>query len=153
MAVAKECSLPLESSSWVDWRVAWFARLDRPLSTGVSVLRSSPVFLCARTGCLAIAGYNPGVPGFPVTKPRLDPFPSAPSICPYLESNPLSFRLRFFFTRPSKPTALTNCFRSQFNANRPWRRIKTSLKGLLQERLNLKHLEKRVGRWKLYSVL
>lgn len=94
MAVAKECSLPLESSSWVDWRVAWFARLDRPLSTGVSVLRSSPVFLWARTGCLAIVGYNPErSTGFPVTK--LDSIPLF-SISPSREQTPF-VSVSFFF--------------------------------------------------------
>lgn len=90
--------------------------------------------------------------GFPVTKLDSTCFPP-PS--PPLESNPLSFlllSLSLFFPSLSKPTALTNCFRSRFNANRPWRGIKTPLKGLLQERLILKHLEKRVRCWELYSV-
>lgn len=85
----------------------------------MSVLRSSPVFLCARTGCLAIAGYNrEGVTGFPVTKlDSISPLdlssPREQSPFVSVSSFSLSFSLSLFFL--SKPTALTNCFRSQFN--------------------------------------
>lgn len=89
--------------------------------------------------------------GFPVTRP--DSIPPSPFDPSPLESNPPFVSASYFFLPPSEPTALTNCFRSQFNANRPWRGIKTSLKGLLQERLNLKHLSKSASAgWELYSV-
>jgi len=58
----------------------------------------------------------------------------------------------FFFSFPFEADCTYELFPIAVNANRPWWGIKTSLKGLLQERLNLKHLEKRVGCWGLYSV-
>lgn len=83
--------------------------------------------------------------GLPVTK--LDSIaPPPPFDLPPFESNPLSFLLllRFFFL--SKPTALTNCFRSQFNANRPWRRIKRLWKDCYRNDWTSNISKKRVGR-------
>lgn len=119
---------------------AFNRRVCSPFLASVS-LRAYRVF----GNCPDTTGKEqPGSPGHEASA-RSPPSISSPS-----RAIPFRFCLFFFF--PSLSTALTNCFRSQFNANRPWRRIKTSLKGLLQERLNLKHLEKRVGRRELCSV-
>jgi len=58
--------------------------------------------------------------------------------------------LSFFFFFLSKPTALTNCFRSQFNANRPWRRIKNVFERIVTRTIGPQTSRK--ARWELYSV-
>lgn len=118
MAVAKECSLPLESSSWVDWRcVVRRARLDRPLSTGVSV-RSFLASVSLRVyRVFGNCRYNRKGARVSRHETRLD-----------LQERSFFVRVFSFSRDPSRLHLRIISDRSFFNVNRLWRRIKSAFK-------------------------
>lgn len=104
------------------------------------------MFLCARTGCLAIAGYNTpgkGVPGSP-SRTSTHSIPPWNLLCPFSRAIRLSFLLPLFFSSSSSKGRLHLRIVSDRSLTQIDRdgESKTSSKGLLQERLSLKHLEK-----------